>query len=184
MSPTVAALLGSLIGAIAALAGSGVTSFVALKTEKRYEESKERISYITSLRERSGIVFAQFFIIVQEIEWVIWFGVNDPDAVNKQRIESYEDKVNNVYGTLLGAMAMTASLSLLAYEEMRPILSNLYDLEGRVGEAIRKVETERSVAIQELRDCRPKAEELRDELPPELNRIMNLAETADRHQKG
>jgi hypothetical protein len=66
----------------------------------------------------------------------------------KHRIGSYEDKVKSVYGTLLGAMAMTASLSLPVYEEMRPILSNLYDLEERVGAAIRKVETERSEAIQ------------------------------------
>lgn len=79
---------------------------------------------------------------------------------------------------------MTAGLSLVVYEEMRPILSTLYELEERVGAAIQKVETERSAAIRELRDCKPKAEELRDELPPELNRIMNLAETANKRQRG
>jgi hypothetical protein len=181
MTPTAAALLGSLVGAIAALAGSSVTSIVALKTEQRRQESKERISYTETLRERSGTVFGQFFVIVQEIEWIAWFGANDPGAVDKQRIESYEDRVNSVYGALLGAMAMTASMNLSVYEEMRPILSNLYDLEERVGAAIRKLETERSVAIQELRDCRPRAEQLRDELPPELHRIMNLAETVKKH---
>ncbi len=105
------------------------------------------------------------------------YGANDPGAIDEQRIKSYEDTVNSAYGTLLGAMAMTASLNLTAYEEMRPILSNLYSLEARVGVALRQIRSERSTAIQELSTCKSEAATLRDDLPPKLNHIMAVAET-------
>jgi hypothetical protein len=177
MNATVAALLGSLVGAGAALAGTILTSIVTLKTERRRQESKIQARYVDALRKRSGAAFAQFFIIVQEIEWISWCGVNDPDAVDGHRIKSYEDRVNEAYGILLGSMATTASLSLPAYDEMHPILSGLYDLESRVGATLRKFRSERSTAIEELTVCRSEAAALRESLPQKLNHIMTTAET-------
>jgi hypothetical protein len=178
MNSTVAALLGALAGAAAALVGAALTSMATLRTERRHEESRVQARYVNALRKRSGAAFAQFFIVVQEIEWIAWYGANDPDAIDGHRIKSYEDRVNEAYGTLLGALAMTASLSLTAYNEMRPILSELYDLESRVGVALRKFRSERSTAIGELTACESKAAALRDNLPPKLNQIMTTAETA------
>lgn len=180
MNATVAALLGSLVGAAAALAGTILTSIVALKNERQRQESKMQAAHTNTLRKRSGAAFARFFIIVQEIEWISWYGANDPDAVDGQRISSYEDRVNEAYGTLLGSMAMTASLSLTAYDEMRPILSELYDLESRVGTALRKLRSERSAAIEELTAAGSAAKTLRDDLPPKLNHIMTAAEARNK----
>ena len=153
------------------------TSIVALKTERRRQESKRHTTYVKALRKRSGATFAQFFIIVQEIEWISWYGANDPDAIDGQKIKSYEERVNEQYGTLLGSMAMTASLSLETYNGMQPILLSLYDLESRVGVALRKFRSERSAAIEELAACGSEATTLRDHLPPKLNDIMIAAET-------
>jgi hypothetical protein len=177
MNATVAALLGSLVGAAAALLGTVITSVVALKTERRRRESEVQATYVRTLRERSGAAFAQFFTIIQEIEWISWHGANDPDIIDRQRIRSYDDAINDSYGSLLGSMAMTASLSLAVYDEMRPILSGLYSLEERVAIALRKIKSERSAAIQELIACGSEAEALRDSLPSKLNRIMAVAET-------
>jgi hypothetical protein len=183
MNATVAALLGSLVGAAAALAGTILTSIVTLKTERRRQESKMQAKYVDALRKRSGTAFAQFFIIVQEIEWISWYGANDPDAIYGHRITSYEDRVNEAYGTLLGSMAMTASLSLTAYDEMHPILSGLYDLESRVGATLRKFRSERSTAIEELTACGSEAAALRENLPQKLNHIMTTAETSASKKK-
>jgi|SRR5215472_12918420 len=178
MNATVAALLGSAIGAVAALGGAIATSVVALRNEGRREKSKAQSAYVSALRDRSGTVFAQFFKIVQEIEWITWYGVNEPDAIDEQRIKSYEEVINNAYGTLLGAMAMTASLSLAAYQQMKPILDKLYKLEERVAVAIRQIGPDHSTADEGLLACKSEAATLRDELPPQLNQIMASAETA------
>jgi hypothetical protein len=178
VNTTVAALLGSVIGAVAALGGAIATSVVTLRNERQRQESTKQSAYVSALRERSGAVFAQFFKIVQEIEWITWYGINDPGVIDEQRIKSYDEAVNSAYGTLLGAMAMTASLSLTAYQEMRPILSKLYDLEGRVALAIRQIGSDHSTAVKDLRACKSDAATLRNELPPQLNQIMALAEAA------
>jgi hypothetical protein len=183
MNATVAALLGSLVGAAAALAGAIISSMVALKNERRRQESKTRAKYVNTLRKRSGTAFAQFFIIVQEVEWICWYGANDPHAIDGQRIKSYEDRVNEAYGTLLGSMAMTASLSLTVYERMQPILSDFYDLESRVGAALRKLRSERSAAIEELTACGSEAKTLRNDLPPKLNHIMTAAEARNKQRE-
>jgi hypothetical protein len=183
MNATVAALLGSLVGATAALAGSVLTSIVALRTERRRQESQVQATYVRALRKRSGSAFAQFFTIVQEIEWISWLSANDPDAIDEQRIKSYDDTINAAYRTLLGSMAMTASLSPAVYDEIRPILLSLYNLEARVAMALRKISSERTAAIQELIACRSEAETLRDNLPPKLNYIMTAAEIANRRKE-
>jgi hypothetical protein len=180
MNATVAALLGSLVGAVAALTGTVLTSIAALKNERRRQESEEQVAYVHTLRERSGATFAQFFTIVQEIEWITWYGANDPGAIDKTRIRSYEEAVNGAHRSLLGSMAMTASLSLAMYDEMRPILSGLYNLEGRVAVALRDIRSKRPAAVQELISCGSEAETLRDNLSPKLNYIMTAAETANK----
>jgi hypothetical protein len=80
-------------------------------------------------------------------------------------------------------MAMTASLSLTAYDEMLPVPSELYDLESRVGAALRKFRSERSTAIGELTACGSEAAALRDNLPPKLNHIMTTAENVGKQEE-
>ncbi len=176
MNAAVAAILGSLVGAGAALAGTILTSIVTLKVERQHQEWKKKAKYVSALRQRSGAAFAQLFIVVQEIEWITWYGANDSDAIDDRRIKSYEDRVNEAYGILLGSMAMTASLSMPAYDKIAPLLSDLYALESRVGAALRKLRSERSAAIDELTACGAEAETLRNDLPPKLNEIMTAAE--------
>lgn len=179
MDATVAALAGSLIGGSAALAGTVFTNFVVLRTEAGRRGLATQSAYVHTLRERSGAAFAQFFIIVQAIEWITWCGDGDPNSLDRKRIKSYEEAVNGAYGKLLGAVAMTASLNLDIYEQLRPLLNILYDLESRAAVALREfVATRSPAATAELRICKIEAMRIRETLPPELNRIMELAETA------
>jgi hypothetical protein len=182
MNATLAALFGSLIGAAAALAGAALTSFASLRNERRHQEFEAQAAYVQALRDRSGAAFAQFFSIIQAIEWITWCGINYPDAIDEGQIKSYEDTINGAYRILLGSMAMTASLSMAVYNEMGPLLSGLYSLEARVAVALRRINSERSEAFQELSACGSEAEQLRDTLRPKLNHIMTVAETANKHE--
>jgi hypothetical protein len=116
-------------------------------------------------------------MIVQAMEWIAWRGINDP-RVDKKMIDSYDGDINSMYQALLGAMAMTASLNLSLYQELRPTLLRLYGLEERVALAIRQTEFRQDAGVQELRACKSEAEALREFLPGELNRIMALAQAA------
>ena len=78
MSPTVAALLGSLIGALAALIGATVNNVVSVRTERRRMQFAKELADIETLRERSGAAFAELLGLLQDVEWISWFGYNDP----------------------------------------------------------------------------------------------------------
>jgi hypothetical protein len=176
MNPVTAALLGSLIGALAAVGGSAITNIVSLANERRRHESAARQSYVQLIRDRCGICFGHLFRVIQEIEWMCWYAKHAPDEINKELIKSYENRVNEAYSSLMSAIAMMASLSLSAYGHLKPRLTALYALEDRVGVASRRMLTERNAAIAELRDCAHEAEVMRDDLPELLRTVMAFAE--------
>ena len=94
-----------------------------LWTEKGAGNLKRQAAYVRTLRERSGAVFAKFFTVVHAIEWIAWYGDNDPDVINEQSIKSYENEVHTAFGPLLGAIAMVASLNLEDYLKVLSLLA-------------------------------------------------------------
>lgn len=70
---------------------------------------------------------------------------------------------------------MMASMSLPAYEHLKPRLIGLYALEERVGFASRSVVTDRDDAIAKLSNCAGGAGQMRDELPALLHAVMKRA---------
>ena len=149
---------------------------VSLANERRRQESAAKQSYIQLVRDRCGICFGYLFKVIQEIEWMCWYATHAPDEINADLIKSYENRVNEAYGSLMSAIAMTASLSLSAYNQLKPRLTALYALEERVGVASRGILTERDAATAELRTCAQEAELMRDKLPDVLHETMKLAE--------
>jgi hypothetical protein len=133
MDPVTAALLGSLVGAVAAVGGSAVSSVVSLIVERRRQESTAREAFVQLVRDRCGICFGQLFIVIQEIEWMCWYAEHSPDETNMELINAYEDRVSDAYRTLMGAIAMTASISLPAYDQMRPHLDSAVQVGGTGG---------------------------------------------------
>ena len=142
MSPTVAALLGSLIGALAALIGATVNNVVSVRTERRRMQFAKDLADVETLRERSGAAFAELLGVLQEVEWISWFGTHDPAALTEARIAAYDTDIHTGYRRLLGAMAMTASVSLPVYNELKTYLDQLYGLESDVALALRQVVTD------------------------------------------
>jgi hypothetical protein len=172
MNATLAVLLGSLLGALAAVSGSVITNIVAIGNERRRQASQEETAYVQTLRERSCVAFGEFAKVVQAVEWVLWYAENDPNAINAERIDAYDKEVSGIYKDLVAAMAMTASLNIDVYEKLSSNLSDLYDLEGRVGNGIRKMTSDRTGAIELLRSYAAEAKAMRDQLPKQLHRIL------------
>lgn len=108
-----------------------------------------------------------------------WYAEHSPDEITVDLIKMYEDRVSEDYRTLMSAIAMTASISLPAYERIRPHLAELYKLEERVAIASRRISTDHSGAVDALRRHANEAEAMRDQLPVVLHEVMALAESRD-----
>ncbi len=176
-----AALLGALIGAVTAVVSAALTSIVALRNERlRREESKRAID-TEALRKETGIVFREFFAIQHSMEWVTWFAGHDPDAVDRRLVESYDTEIHAAYPRLLGAAATVASLDLAVYEELRPLLRQVYELEETVALALHSGATiggRQQASLVALAELQPAVTRLERTLPPELARIMKAASAA------
>ena len=77
-------------------------------------------------------------------------------------------------------MAMVAALNLRVWRELRSVMQRVYDLEGLVASKLRQVSADRNAAIRALQEYLPKAQQLEQDLPPELARIMEIAESEPR----
>ena len=98
-------------------------------------------------------------------------------ALTEARIATYDTDIHSGYRRLLGAMAMTASVSLPVYNELKTYLVDLYGLESDAALALRQLATDPTEAGAILEGCKARAEEMRDKLFPLLNEIMARAES-------
>jgi hypothetical protein len=123
--------------------------------------------------------FTELFIVQHAINWITWFAKHDPDVL-KDKIASYDAEVHLAFPKLLGTMATVARLNLRVYEELRPIMQGLYDLDARTAVALRQIKADQEAAIRSLRDLWAEARALEMTLPPELARIMQIAQSQPR----
>jgi hypothetical protein len=95
-------------------------------------------------------------------------------------IASYDADTHRALPRILGAMAMVAALNLRVWRELWPVMQRVYDLEGLVAIELRQVSADRNAAIRALQEYLPKAYQLEKDLPPQLARIMEMAESEPR----
>lgn len=176
MNGTSAALLGTLVGAITALASGALTNRVTLRNERSRQQEARRAAFVATLRQHTAVAFAELFALNHTANWIAWFAEHDPRAVDHQMTASFDAETNRIYPKLLGATAMVAALNLPIYQELRPLQGHLFRLWEQVAIALHRLDVDRDEAMQALRECLPVAMELEGALPPELARIMGKAE--------
>lgn len=171
MDATTAAILGTLIGAIAAIVSAGLTSIVASRTERRRQADAKRTADIEALRKAAASAFIEIFVIQHSMEWVTWYAKYSPDSVTEVMRGQYESEIHSAYPRLLGALAMVAALDLRTHEALRTIIDRVYNTEERVALALLRADDQQS-----LIDLLPEVNKMEREFPPELARVMNIAE--------
>jgi len=179
VNATSAALLGTLVGAIVAFAGGGLTNLVSVRNERARHQAGKDAADMENLRRYTADAFTELFALNHAASWITWFAEHDPRAVNQQMTASFDTETNRAFPKLLGAMAMVAALNLRVYLELRPLQEHVFSLWEQVAFALHQ-QTDPDDAIQALRDCLPAAVELDDKLPKDLGRIMEMVRSEPR----
>jgi hypothetical protein len=175
MSATSAALLGTLIGAITALASGMLTNLVALRNERSRQRAAKDAADVEILRQHTAVAFTEMFALNHAANWIAWFAEHAPRTVNQQMTASFDAETSRAYPELLGATAMVAALHLDVYRELRRLQGEVFRLWERAAIAAHRLDTDPNDAMQALRGCLPIAAELEGRLGPELARIMEMA---------
>lgn len=172
MDPTTSALLGTLIGAATALVGAAATLLVSLHNERRRREEAEHAAFVQSLRSTAATVFAEFYNFSHAISWVTWYARFAPDAVGEEMLRGYERDSHTVIPKLQGALAMVASLSLPAFQQLQPLVTELFVLDKHVSLAIGQYANDPAETLTTLAGLLDEVNAVQDKLPQELHQIM------------
>ncbi|MGZ3472602.1 MAG: hypothetical protein ACXVA6_21785 [Isosphaeraceae bacterium] len=179
MSGTTAALVGALIGAVTALASGVLAGYFALRSERMRHREAGKAAHVGSVREHTAAFFAELFAIHFAANWVAWFAEYDPGALDHEMAEFYDTETYRAVPKLLGSTAMVAALNTGVYEQLKPLIIEVYKLWERVMHGLHQLDRSPDEAIAELRGCLPDAMKLEFQLIPELARIMELAGPPD-----
>jgi hypothetical protein len=176
MDATSAAILGTSIGAAAAIASAGLTNFVTTRNERLRQRDVRRATDINALRKETATVFSEIFAIQHAMNWVTWFARHSPSEIDVELVKRYDAEVHAAYPRLLGALATVAALNLLVHTELRRIFKRVYALEEKIAIALRRPNGEDGIAYHQLAMHLGATQDLEEDLPLELARVMQIAE--------
>lgn len=187
MNGATAALFGALIGAVSALASGMLAGYYALRSERMRHREAGKAAHVGSLREHTAAFFAELFAIHFAANWIAWFAEHDPGALDHRMAKSYDTETYRAFPKLLSSTAMVAALNAGVYEQLKPLIIEVYQLWERVMHGLHQLGHSPDEAIAELRGCLPDAMRLEFVLIPEMARIMELASPDDtagrRHER-
>jgi hypothetical protein len=173
------AVIAAAIGGLAALIAALVAAGVALRNETRRRSAARVDAERQALRGQAAEVFRHMFTLQQEMEWLTWYAANRPAAASPETAASYEDAVHKTYPSLLGAMAVLASLDMDLYESLKPLAEQLYAEDDQIAlliAGLTSAET-RQDSLAGLKACHGPVIALYESLPPEMAKAMQLADT-------
>lgn len=174
MNATEAALLGALVGAGAALAGSVLTSLVSWRIERARQQAAKSAADVETLRRHTADAFSELFALNHAISWITWFAEYAPRAVNQQMKASFDAETHDTFPKVLAAMTMVASVNQEFYSELRLLQKRVFKLWEDVATALHH-EPGPDIAMQALAECWPRAERLDDDLPDRLQQMIKKA---------
>jgi hypothetical protein len=174
-----AAVIAAAIGGLAALVAALVAAGVALRNETRRRSEARLDAERQALRGQAAEVFRHMFTLQHEMEWLTWHAANRPAELSPEMAAMYEAAVHKAYPSLLGAMAVLASMDMDLYDSLKPLIEQLYAAEGQIGKLITgltSAET-RQDSLAGLQEWNGPVTAFYRSLPPQMAKAMQLADT-------
>jgi len=173
-----ATLVAAVIAATTALMGALAAGAVALRNETRRRRAAAVDSDRLALRSQAANLFVHLFQLQHEMEWLTWHAVNRPGFLDRRLAAAYESAVHAVYPKILGAMAVLASLDLELYQTLQPLVDQLYNVEGAIGELITGLShrRERTASLRRLSEYHSVVKTIYVDFPPRLAEAMQYAD--------
>jgi len=117
---------------VSALASGVLAGYYALRSERMRHREARKAAHVGSVREHTAAFFAELFAIHFAANWVAWFAEHDPGALDHGMAESYDTETYRAFPKLLGSTAMVAALNTGVYEQLKPLIIEVYKLWERV----------------------------------------------------
>ena len=115
-------LVGALIGAGAALAGS----FTSGRRQSRAEHEKE-------VRLAAADHIKNLGTASHSIEWLVWKAKYAPHEFSAENIELYDQEIHAALAQIVGSLAVVAALDIESFQKLEALTDELYALDAHAG---------------------------------------------------
>ncbi len=176
MDAGLAALTGAIVGGMAAIAGSLIIGLIQIRTEKQKWLRAKQDESAAQLRFQIAEVARKMLSAQHSMEWIAWYAAYTPQHLSQEMASNYEREIHKVFPELLGSLAVTASLSLDAYNRLTPLAEEIYELDPRISRALVSFKVSPLESAKAVSATLPKATELYKQLPLQIAEILKATE--------
>jgi hypothetical protein len=180
MDAGLAALIGAIVGGIAAIAGSFIVGLTQVRTEKQKWLRSKQDEAAAQLRLQIAEVARKLLSAQHSMEWIAWYAHYAPQRVTQEMVSNYEQEIHKAFPELLGALAVTAALSLDAYNRLTPLAEEVYDLDASISMALVNFKVSPLESAKGVSEALPKTGELYKRLPLRIAEILKVVEVSTR----
>jgi hypothetical protein len=118
----------SILTAVIGLASALIAGFLAGRRTARLEYEKETRLAIAQVARGIGAA-------THTMSWLTWKATFQPHHLNDAHVEAYDEDMHKLYPELTGSLALTAALNNNAYERLRDIADDVYNLDNKIAQA-------------------------------------------------
>lgn len=165
-------LSAALIGALAALTGTYLSGLQQAKIEyKKWLRARED-EIDQELREAITALMQKMAVAAQTISWFTWEADYRPDRISKEVIDGYDLEMKALFPQIDSALILVSALRKQAYDDLAPIIQEIYNLDLKVSRETRKFAAMPAEAVQGIAGYKDRAYTLKSEIMKGVASVM------------
>jgi len=167
-------VLGTLVGALAAIGGVMFTS----KRQASLEQDKWVRAKQDEWEKETRLALAELTRSlaagVHAIAWCTWAAKYEPQEMQRGHFAKYDREIKGLFPVVVGARVVLATLDRDLHDKMTPLIKKLYKLDKELTHASVLFETEREQGLEQLVICYGNSNEFDKEILETVSNIVNL----------
>lgn len=177
MDPSIATIVGVLLGGLLSLAGVLLQASRQLHVERQKWQQARHEQWEQATRAAVIDLSMKLAAGVQLAVWLTWYAQESPHEVTEARLAQYEREMKTLQVELVGARVALASLNDALHDRLTPLLDEFYALDSQLAQAIPVFQTSPEAGLARLAACFAAAAQLELILVERISGLMEVAQT-------
>jgi gas vesicle protein len=174
MDAALAGLIGASIGAIASLLGGLISGWQQRKGDAQ-RWYRERATEVWKEERRSLLELTTLLAEgAHAVSWLCWAATAKPDESLKADVTEYDAKMRQLLPRLVSAQAAASGLSDESFENVDPLVQQMFALDTQIGDAAVQLDADSVGARERLRGLHESVSEFEREIVVRVRSLLRL----------
>jgi hypothetical protein len=156
LGPAWATIFGAIVGACSGIGGGLITVWLQLRLERLKWPKAREDALAADLRLSVHQFSLKMAAAVHSMGWLTWLAQSRAESVTLERIDGYDKELHALLPEISGMLTAISALDREAFDRLRPLAEEVYDLDVRVGDAGLLIYTSQEAAAGALGGLPPR----------------------------